>query len=190
MSSYADSDLARVWQDGDAWRAPSETAFPDDEIFSDDDLPVAWKAFGGIKAGFQIKTDQNIKKIDIFNNTTGAPYKLIKDPPEPSIAMRPVDYSKATMLTLLRGGSVAETTTGSGVWQVIRGDSEQFALIILVKDGDHRKAIYVPKAELANIPETNLGDKEDVEGFDLEVSPLAPSTGAAVQEYLDFNPLV
>ena len=187
MSDFANPDLARLWLDGDAFRAAAGTELPPD-IFAD--TLTGWDAFGGIKAGFQLTTDQDINEVDIWNNKSGAPYKRIKQPPKPTIALRPVDYSKATVLTLLRGGSVAETEVASGIWELIEGDTEEFALILRVVDGTHKKGYYIAKAELTNVPEENMGADDDVEGFDLEIGPLAPSGGGkAVRKFLTENPL-
>lgn len=189
MSTHANSDLARLWLDGDAWRAPSGTELPED-IFADP-LPVGWTAFGGIKAGFTISVDQTINEIDVWNNRSGAAYKTSKEQPKPTIALRPVDYSKATILTLLRGGSVAETDTDSGIFELIDGEDEQFALILQLRDGDNNKAYYIEKCELGGVPEEAPGDTDDVDGWDLEITPLAPGGGRkAIRKFLDFNPVV
>lgn len=188
MSNHANPDLARLWLDGDAWRAPAGTALPTD-IFAD--TLTGWDAFGGIKAGFQLTTDQDVNDVDVWNNKSGAPYKRIKGAVKPTIALRPVDYSKATVLTLLVGGSVAETATDSGMFELIEGESEEFALILVVRDGLRRKAYYIEKSQLTNKPEENMGADDDVEGFDLEIGPLAPDGGgAAIRKFLTENPLV
>jgi hypothetical protein len=190
MSTHADPDLARLWLDGDAWRAPAGTALPVD-IFSPS-LASPWVPFGGIKAGFQISVDQDISEVDVWNNTSGAPYKTRRQPPKPTISLRPVDYSKATILTLLRGGSVAETDDDSGIFELIEGTDEQFGLILQLRDGTNNKAYFIKKCELGAVPEENPGgDTDDVDGWDLEISPLAPGGGEqAVRKFLDFNPLV
>jgi hypothetical protein len=187
VSDYADPSKARLWLDGDAFRAPALTTLPTD-IFAD--TLTGWDAFGGIKAGFTVTTDRDIADVDVWNNTSGSPYKRRKQPPKPTIALRPVDYSKATVLTLLRGGSVTETATASGIWEMIDADDEEFALILRVVDGDHKKAYYIARGELTNIPEETMGADDDVEGWDLEIGPLAPGSGAkAIRRFLSENPL-
>lgn len=188
MSDFANPDKARLWLDGDAWRAPAGTVLPAD-IFADT-LETAWVPFGGIKAGFTLTVSQDTTDVDVWNNKSGAPYKRIKQPPSPSIALRPVDYSKATVLTLLRGGSVAETAVDSGMFELIEGDAEQFAIVLRVVDGTHQKAYYIAKSELTNVPEETMGADDDVEGFDLEIGPLAPTGGGkAVRKFLTENPI-
>lgn len=187
MSNYADPAKARLWLDGDAFRAATNTPLPED-IFADE--LVGWDAFGGIKAGFTLTTEQDIEDIDVWNNTSGAPYRRRRQPPRPIIAMRPVDYSKATVLTLLRGGSVSEVGTDSGIFEMIEGEDEDFALILRVIDGASKKAYYIARAELTNIPEEQMGAEDDVEGWDLEIGPLAPTGGgAAIRRFLTENPL-
>lgn len=184
MSTYANADKARLWLDGDAFRAPLGTALPAD-IFATS--LSGWSAFGGIKAGFTITSDRDVTEVDIWNNESGAAYKRIKQSPAVTIAMRAVDYSPATVLTLIRGGSV---TSAAGGYELVDGDDEQFALILRVYDGANKKAYYVAKCELTNIPEETMGADDDVEGFDFEFGPLAPSDGTkAVRRFLTENPL-
>lgn len=184
MSSYANSDLARVWEDGDAFRAPTGTAVPAD-IFASS--LSGWDAFGGIRAGFTVSKDQTVDELDIWNNKSGAAYKRKKQPVKPTIAFEPVDMSKATALTILRGGSVV---AGNGGYELIEGDDEDFALIVRVYDGNEAKAYYVEKGELGAIPEDKM-DGEDISGFPLEIAPLAPpSGGKAIRQWQkNTNPL-
>lgn len=184
MSTYANSDKARIWLDGDAFRAPLGTALPAD-IFASS--LVGWSAFGGIKAGFTVTREREVTDIDIWNNESGAPYKRIKQSPQVTIAMRAVDYSPATVLTLIRGGSVV---AGAGGYELIDGDEEEFALILRVYDGAAKKAYFIARCELTNLPEENMGADDDVEGFDFEFGPLAPGDGSkAVRRFLNTNPL-
>lgn len=183
MSTYADSSKARVWEDGDAFRAPTGTALPAD-IFASS--LAGWEPFGGIRAGFTVTKDQTIDELDIWNNKSGAAYRTKKQPVKPTIALEPVDNSKATILTLLRGGSIV---AGAGGFEHVDGNDEDFALIIRVYDGDDGKAYYVEKGETASIPEEKM-DGEDIEGYPLEVRPLAPpSGGKAVRKFTTENPL-
>ena len=183
MSNYANSDLARVWEDGDAFRAPTGTAIPAD-IFAPS--LTGWDAYGGIRAGFTVTKDQQTEELDIWNNKSGAAYKRKKQPVKPTIALEPVDMSKATALTLLRGGSVV---AANGGYEHIEGDDEDFALIIRVYDGTEKKAYYIEKGELASLPEEKM-DGEDIEGWPLEIAPLAPpSGGKALRKFTTSNPL-
>ena len=185
MSTFIDPSKSRLWLDGDAFRAASGTALPSD-IFAAS-LP-GWSAFGGIKAGFNITTDRQVTDIDVWNNRTGSPYRRRKDSPAVTIAFRAVDYSPATVLTLLRGGSV---TAAAGGFEMVEGEDETFGLIIRVVDGTDKKAYFVAKGELLTIPTESPGSADDdVDGFDFEIGPLAPADGSkAVRRFLSSNPL-
>jgi hypothetical protein len=194
MSTYANSAKAHVWEDGDAFRAPKGTGLPED-IFAAVLVSgtgagsVTWEAFGGIRAGFVVGQKQDRKAFDVWNNESGADYKRAKGTTTASIKLEPVDNSKATVLTLLRGGSVAETLLDSGVFEHIAGDGEEFALIVRVYDGDEKKAYYVERGELDDIPDETM-DGKDVEGYDLVVVPLAPAGGGkAIRKFTTINPL-
>lgn len=187
MSQFTDATKARLWEDGDMFRAPAGTALPED-IFAAE--LTGWDAFGGIKAGFTISPNQEGNdKLQIWNDKSGAAYRKKKGRVAPTIAVRPVDYSKATMATLLRGGSVAETSAESGVFELVEGDGEEFGVIMRVYDGPAAKAYYIARCDLDTIPEEALND-EDIEGFDLALAPLSPGDGnKAIRRYLNTNPL-
>lgn len=183
MSDYINADKARLWLDGDAFRAPLGTAIPTD-IFAS--TLTGWDPLGGIKAGFTLTTNRDVTDLDIWNNKTGAPYKRKKGPKQPTLKLRPVDYSKATTLILLQGGSI---TPALGGYEWIQGDDEQFMFITRVYDGTKRKGYLFGKTELTNVPEEVLND-EDIEGWDLELGPLAPDDGSpAVRKVTIDNPL-
>lgn len=184
MSDFINPDKARVWLDGDAFRAPLGTALPAD-IFAAS-LP-GWTAFGGIKAGFNVKRDRDNTDVDVWNNRSGTPYKRIKGPVATTISFRPVDYSVATVLTLLRGGSIS---AAAGGFEMVEGEEEEFAFIMRVVDGADQKGYFAAKSELLTLPEESMGDGEDVEGWDLEIGPLAPDDGTkGLRKFLNTNPL-
>jgi hypothetical protein len=181
MSDYANPAKARLWLDGDAFRAPAGTALPAD-IFASS--LTGWEAFGGIKAGFEVETAQDNERLTIFNKE--GTYRLKKGDEEITIRFRPVDYSKATALTLLLGGSIV---AAAGGFEWIKGDEEQFAFIIRVQDGSDWKAYYCEKAELINKPTEALND-DDIEGWDLEITPLVPDSGGIpMRPFTSNNPL-
>lgn len=185
MSTFADSSKARPWLDGDAFRGAANAAAPADPFAAS---LTGFDAFGGIKAGFTVTPNQEITELDIWNNESGAPYYVVKKPPTWSITFRPVDLSKATALTILRGGSITETGVGSGIFEWEYGDDEEFSFLLRVVTGDVKKAIFVPRATLATLPPENLND-EDLEGWDLDIKPLAPTSGQAIQRFTTENPL-
>jgi hypothetical protein len=184
MSTYVDAADTRLWLDGDAFRAPAGTALPVDPFASS---LAGWAAFGLIKAGFTVTTAQNITNLDGWNNTSGAPVRVKKEPPQPTIKMRPEQYSVATVLTLLRGGSITNVT--GSIYEMVSGTDENFALLLRVIDGTDKKAYYVAKGTLNTIPEEVM-DGQDLEGWDLEITPLLPDDGSkALRKFLNSNPL-
>lgn len=181
MSNYADPSKAAVWLDGDAFRAPAGTALPAD-IFAAS--LVGWDAFGGIKAGFSVERSAEVTKLAVWNKT--GTYRTRKGDEEGTIKFRPVDLSKATALTLLTGGSIV---AAGGGYEWIKGDTESFALIVRVQDGTKKKAYFLKKAELQNIPTEVLND-EDLMGWDLEITPLIPDDGSvSIRPFTESNPL-
>lgn len=181
MSNYADPSKARVWLDGDAFRAPAGTALPAD-IFAA--TLTGWDPFGGIQAGFEVERAQELTKLSIWNKS--GTYRQVKGDEEGTIRMRPVDQSKATALTLLTGGSIV---AGAGGYEWVEGDSENFALIIRVVDGNTKKAYFMKKAELGNRPTETLND-EQLAGWDMEITPLVPDDGSKpIRPFTTENPL-
>jgi hypothetical protein len=181
MSTYADPSKAVVWLDGDAFRAPAGTALPAD-IFAAS--LTGWEAFGGIQAGFTVERTREVQRFTIFN--AQGTYASVKGDEEGTIRMRPVDLSKATALTLLTGGSIS---AAGGGYEWIEGSDEKFALIIRVLAGTRKKAYFLKKAELVNIPQDVLND-EQLYGWDLEISPLIPDDGSVpIRPFTDTNPL-
>ncbi|APU20949.1 hypothetical protein [Actinoalloteichus sp. GBA129-24] len=181
MSQYADPALTRVWLDGDAFRAPAGTALPDD-IFAE--ALDGWDAFGGIKAGFEVERTTEVTRHTIWNSR--GTYRQTRGNEEPVIRLRPVDFSIATAMTLLTGGTTEE---GAGGFEWVEGDDERFALILRVVDGDTAKAYYVENGELANRP-TEALNADDVQGWDLEITPLVPDGGGrAIRVFTTEDPL-
>lgn len=181
MSTYADPSKAAIWLDGDAFRAPANTALPAD-VFSAS--LTGWEAFGGIKAGFTVERTVETTKLTVWNKT--GTYRQRKGDEESTIKMRPVDLSKATALTLLTGGSIS---AAGGGFEWIEGSEEQFALIVRVVDGTKKKAYVLRKAELVNRPGDILND-EDLAGWDLEITALIPDDGSpSIRPFTASNPL-
>lgn len=181
MSNFADPSKAFLWLDGDAFRAPANTALPAD-IFAAS--LVGWEAFGGVQAGFTIERPREVEKLSIWNKE--GTYRQRKGDEEPSIALRPVDLSKATALTLLTGGSIS---AAAGGFEWIEGAEEFFALIVRVVDGTKKKAYYAKKAELTNRPSEVLND-EQLMGWDLVIAPLVPDDGSRpLRPFTESNPL-
>ena len=181
MSTHAAPEKAYVWLDGDGYRAPAGTALPTNPFaVSPVTGSVTWDAFGGIEAGFEITPTRDVTPKPVWNRRL-APYKVIKSPTEERVKMRPVDYSVATVLTALQGGSIAEVSTGVYRWD--RGDDEEFALLMVLRDETATQAFYSPRVTLTTPPPRTFGG-EDLDGFEMELLALEPFIPLT-----SFNPL-
>lgn len=180
------SAKSRLWVDGDAFRAPAGTPLPAANLFTASSF-VGWDPYGAIKAGFEIATAQESTNLGVWGDGS---YRKKKDDPITSAVLRPVEDTKASILTFLQGGSIVETTTGSGVWEWIQGDDEEFALLLVVRDPGHGSKAYLgSRSTLDKIPGEVLNDS-DLNGYDLSVSFLTPPGGGqAVRRFTDSNPL-
>ena len=187
MSNNTNAERSRLWVDGDAHRAPAGTPLPTTGLFTADTF-TGWDAYGAIKAGFEVASNQETSNLSVWNK--GGAYRKKKDDPIKTITLRPVDETKATVLTLLQGGSIAETALGSGVFEMIPGEDEEFALLLICRDPGHgSKAYYVERGTLDTLPNEVIND-DDLNGYDLVVTGLAPEAGGrAVRTYRDDNPL-
>ncbi|WP_072689270.1 hypothetical protein [Rhodococcus marinonascens] len=172
MSTYADPSKAYVWLDGDVYRAPAGAAQPEDPfanvVMTD---ALTWDAYGGIEAGFEVTPKRDLKTLPVWNRRT-APYKVVKGPQEDRFKLRAVDYSQATVLTALQGGSITQIgATDVYAWEP--GDDEEFALICLVRDDDKTAGFYCPRVTLATPPPRMFGG-ETLDGFEFELLALEP----------------
>lgn len=181
MSNTPNPAKSRLWLDGDGFRAPAGTALPAD-IYAP--TLTGWEPFGGIQAGFTVERAQEKEKLSIWNKI--GTYRTRTGDEEGTIKFRPVDESKATVLTLLTGGSIV---AAAGGYEWIKGTSETFALIIRVQDGLEWAAYFLKKTELANIPTEVLND-EQLNGWDFEITPLIPDDGSvSIRKFTKNNPL-
>ncbi|MBF5002219.1 hypothetical protein IRT45_34445 [Nocardia sp. BSTN01] len=173
MSVHADPEKAYVWLDGDGYRAPAGTVLPTDP-FADNLVSgsIMWDPFGGIEAGFELNGTRDVTPKKVWNRRR-APYKVVKSPTEERIKLRCVDYSVASTLTALQGGSISETSPGSGVFQWNAGDDEDFAFVAVLRDEDGNAGFYSPRVTLTTPPPRTFG-KEDLDGFEFELLALDP----------------
>lgn len=195
MSTYADSSQAVVWIDGDAFRGPANGTEPTLPFAAAPTTgggsPVTLLAYGAIKAGFTITPTQDKKELDVWNNESGAAFYVVTGNTTTLIKFRASQRSKAAELTALRGGSVAETSGGSGVWKHTEGASEEISLLLQLKgaDGTKKEAFWVARCKLSQKPEKVKND-EDLDGYEFEFEVLAPSGGGqAVVPFTNWNPL-
>jgi len=186
VSTYADPSKAYVWLDGDIFRAPAGTALPTDPFapapVTGTAPGVTWDAYGGVEAGFNVNPTQNVTTLPVWNRRR-APYKHIKSVLEERVTFRAVDYSKATVLTALQGGSITETTTGSGVFKWEPGDDEEFAALFRLSDDTGNAGFYCERVTLSTPPPRVFGG-ETLDGFEFELLALSE-----IVPLTDFNPL-
>lgn len=181
MSTHADPDKAYVWLDGDGYRAPAGTAIPTDPFATSPvTSSLAWDAYGGIEAGFELTPTRDTSPKRVWNRRL-APYKVIKSPTEERVKLRPVDYSVATVLTALQGGSISQVS--SGLYQWNPGDDEEFAILLVLRDEAATQAFYSERVTLTTPPPRTFG-KEDLDGFEIELLALQPFVPLT-----SFNPL-
>lgn len=191
MSNFVDPGAAALWLDGDAFRAPAGSAPPTDPFAAQPQVLIAtvatnMDAFGGIEAGFTVTPSQDQTDHTVWNDKSGAAYLTDKKPKTVEIDFRPTDYSKATALTILTGGSIVGT---EAPFEWVDGDDEEFALLIRVISGTKQQAFYLERATLASPPPQTMDDS-DIAGWDIKIKPLAPASGnKAVRKYTNFNPL-
>lgn len=186
MSNIANPEKAYVWLDGDGFRAVRGTEFPTDPL---SDTPtsgtspaVTWDGYGGIEAGFDITPQQDVKVHKVWNRRH-APYLVTKGPIEERIKFRATDYSKATVLTALTGGSIVETTSGSGIWRWEPGADEDFSIFFRVVDETGEAFFHSEAVTLVTPPPRTFGG-ENLDGFEFELMGLSP-----IYRYTSFNPL-
>ena len=137
MSNYADSSQAVVWVDGDAFRGPANGAEPTLPFASAPQSgATVLLAYGAIKAGFTITPTEDIKEYDVWNNRSGAAFMEVAGNEKTTLKFRVSQISKAGVMTDLRGGSIAETSGGSGVFRWTYGSGEEFSLLLQLKGSD------------------------------------------------------
>lgn len=181
MSDHANPEKAYIWLDGDGYRAPAGTGIPTDPFAVNPATgSVVWDAFGGIEAGFELTPTRDVTPKTVWNRRR-APYKVIKSPTEERVKLRPVDYSAATVLTALQGGSISVLSPGIYQWNM--GDDEDFALLLTLRDESATQVFYSERVTLTTPPPRTFGG-EDLDGFELELLALEPFIPLT-----SFNPL-
>jgi hypothetical protein len=181
VSDHANPEKAYIWLDGDGFRAPAGTGIPTDP-FGENPVTsgIPWLAYGGIEAGFEVNATRDVNPKKVWNRRK-SPYKVIKSPTEERMKMRPVDYSPATVLTALQGGSISVLSPGVFQWNT--GDDEDFAVLLQLRDEDDSQTFYSKRVTLTTPPPRTFGG-EDLDGFEFELLALEPFIPLT-----SFNPL-
>ncbi len=199
MPSQANIAKAIKWISGDAYRGVANAVRPVADMTAPGlfgnaptNVAVAMLPFGGIRAGFVQTPNQNSTEEDIWNNESGGPYYIHKGKRSDTIAFEATDIkSKAVVLTMLLGGSIAEVGTATGVFAWTEGTDEEFSILLQLRgaDGTSKNSLWIPRCTLAELP-TKTMNADQLASLPISLKPLAPTTGAAVQPYSNYNPLV
>ena len=172
MSKLANPNRAYLWLDCDIFRAPAGTTRPDlSTIASEDFNPTGWNYYGGIEAGFTITSDGAATPLRVMNHRN-APYKVSKEPQTDTVAFRSVDDSIANIQTLLQGGELLEFPDGT--YEVSPGIYEEFALLLIARDGTDAGGFWSPRWTLST-PATQGGfDGATLAGSEFSAIALSP----------------
>jgi hypothetical protein len=197
MASKADSSNAIKWITGDAFRGAANATMPVADntaggLFgtAPTNGVTAMLAFGGIKAGFSRDRSQDNTPETIWNSDDD--YYLHKGKKSDVIAFEAVDIkTKATVLTMLLGGSIAEVGTDTDVYEWTEGDDEEFSILLQLRAADNvsKNSLWIPRCTLDNLP-TETMDGAELARVPFRLKPLAPADGGkAVRRYSNYNPL-
>lgn len=200
MASKADVTKAIKWFSGDGWRGVANATMPLASAatggmftMAPTNGATAMLAFGAVKAGFTRTPNQDTNEEDVWNNESGAAYYVHYGNQSEVIAFEAVDIaSKAVATTMLRGGSSTETSTGSGFYEQIEGNSEEFSFLIQLRAADlvKKECLWIARCTLAEIPARQLGDKAALASVPLGFKPLAPSDGSkAIRRFTNWDTL-
>ncbi|QCQ91731.1 hypothetical protein [Rhodococcus sp. SGAir0479] len=187
MSNHANPQNAYAWMDGDAFRAPAGTKIPSNAFkLTGTELPltaaitgppaipaVTWPAFGGVEAGIQKSPSQNLTKLHAANYRD-APYKILRDPREEVLKFKAYDYSRASVQTALQGGSITESSAGSGIYVWDVADDEEFAFLWISKQRSDGIGYYCERMTLGTPVASAIADGKSIDAFDFELHALAP----------------
>lgn len=168
MSKFANPEHAYVWLDGDAFRAAAGTELPAD-VYADE--LKNWLPYGGIEAGFEETTEQNVTKLNVFNYRQSA-YKVGREPLVSGMKFRAVDNTEATLRTRAQGGTVTKDKAGNVILE--KGIGEEFALLVRLDDGEDKMAWYSPRVTLSGPANRATIDGKTIDGWDFEITALIP----------------
>lgn len=197
MSNFANPQDAYAWLDGDGFRAPAGTGIPTNlfaltgttkpltpAVVGPPAHPaVTWDPFGGIEAGFNKAPKQNLTKLHAANYRK-APYKVLRDPLEDTMKFKAYDYSKASVMTALQGGTITEVGTATGVFRWDLGEFEEFALLWISKQASDGVAFWCDRVTLGTPTASNIADGKSIDAFDFEFINLSPVVRLRTQDDL------
>lgn len=172
MSTHASPETAFLWMDCDAFRAPAGTPRPDlTGMELESFAPAGFDAFGGMETGFSISAEGAATPKQVMNHRT-SPYKVGRAPRVNTITFKGVDTSKAYLDTITEGGRILEYPDGSV--EIERGISEEFALLLVVRDGTEAGAYWSDRVTLSTPPAEGAVDGDTLAGSEFSIIPLSP----------------
>lgn len=180
--STADSAFSEVWTTGDAFLFPADQDITAINFFSDLTKQTGFKAFGGVKAGFEITAEQETNEIEIWNYDDAA-YRVIKKARKDTMKLIAVDDSEAVFALRTNGGTLKKATGTNAGYEIVPGTTENHGIAFIVQDGNHKRAYVSTKATLAGPATPTNMDGEDLAAFEFELKCLKP-----IREFTDRAP--
>lgn len=172
MSTHASPETAFLWMDCDAFRALAGTPRPDlTGMELEDFAPDGFDAFGGMETGFAISSEGAATPKQVMNHRT-SPYKVARAPRVDTVTFRGVDTSKAYLDTITQGGEILEYPDGT--IEVKPGIAEEFALLLVVRDGTEAGAYWSDRVTLSTPPAEGAVDGDTLAGSEFSIIPLSP----------------
>lgn len=172
MSKNAKPQTAYLWLDCDAYRAPAGTARPNlTGMENENFLPEGFDAYGGMETGFAITSEGAATPMQVMNYRQ-APYKVSRAPRVDTITFKNVDNSKAYLDTMSQGGEFVEHQDGTVELHV--GLAEEFAILLVTREGDDAGAYWSPRVTLSTPPTEGAVDGNTLAGSEFSIIPLEP----------------
>ena len=172
MSKHASPETAFLWMDCDAFRAPAGSPRPDlTGMELEDFSPEGMDAFGGMETGFGISSEGAATPKQVMNHRS-SPYKVSRAPKVDTVTFKGVDTSKAYLDTITQGGEILEYPDGT--IEIKPGIAEEFALLLVVRDGTEAGAYWSDRVTLSTPPAEGAVDGDTLAGSEFSIIPLSP----------------
>lgn len=172
MSTNASPESAFLWLDCDAYRGVAGAPRPDlTGMEGEDFAPAGFDAFGGMDTGFSISAEGAATPKQVMNHRD-APYKVGRAPRVSTVTFKNVDTSKAYLDTITEGGEILEFPDGTV--EIRRGNSEEFSLLLVAREGDKAGAYWSPRVTLSTPPAEGAVDGDTLAGSEFSIVALEP----------------
>lgn len=171
MSKHAAPSTAFLWLDCDAFRGPAGAPRPDLADLSAEAEYEGFDPYGGLETGFAIAAEGAATPVQVMNYRQ-APYKVSRAPRMDTITFKNVDTSKAYLETITQGGDIVQYPDGTV--EIRPGDTEEFSLLLVVREGDAAGAYYSPRVTLSTPPTEGAVDGSTLAGSEFAIIALDP----------------